>query len=177
MGVIFVIACFAHCKSCDRMVLVCWYYIQENPPLFIIVRVEWRYTSWMWKITRLRNCRRGSGMICCWSCLVKSLNLWSGEGLRAERILRRSGVAWTSGGAQIYLRESEGERHVSPSWLGSDLITTDAPCPFACRSLQKGSRKRGVGRRLFNALSLSWYSWADENLDHQCNTSFPKIHT
>ena len=70
-----------------------------NPPLFITVRVKWRYTLWPWKITRLCNCRRRSGMISCWSCLVQGWSLQNVGSLGAEKILRRSGTTWSSEGS------------------------------------------------------------------------------
>jgi len=70
--------------------------MQENSPLSITACAEWCYTLWTWKMIRLRNFRWGSEVTYCCSCLVRNWSLQSGGSLRVERILRRSGITWTS---------------------------------------------------------------------------------
>jgi len=145
--------------------------MQENPPLSITTCAKWCYTLWTWRKERLRNCRRGSGVICCWSCLVRSWSLQNEKSLRMEKILKRSSIAWTSEESYNVSRRFERWGAHVAILDGVSLTITDAPRSFTWQSLRTESWKSGVSRRPFNALSLSWCSWADEDLNHKCGSS------
>ena len=146
--------------------LLCWDYIQENLPLSITACAGC-YTLWIWRKVRLCNYRRTSGLICCWSCLVRSWSLQNGGSLGAKKILRRSGIARTSKESSDASQRSKVETYMSLSWMRSDFDYYRRPCSFACCNLWKESRKSRIGRRLFNALSLSGCSWEEDDLNHK----------
>jgi len=82
-------------------------------------RAEWCCTLWMWRKIRLCNCRRGSGVICCWSCLVLGLK-------SSEQREPRSGDDLEKVRYSIYFG---GELwHISESWKVRDT----------CRHLEQG---------------------------------------
>jgi len=76
--------------------LAYWDYMQENSPKSITARIEWCCTLWTWRRIRLHNWQQRSGVICYWSCLVRSWSFRNGGSLGAKRILKRSEITWTS---------------------------------------------------------------------------------
>ena len=110
-------------------------------------------------------------MDCYWSCLVRSWSLRNRENLGAKRIWRRSGIVWTSD-------ESSGiPRRVGRWWtcvaiLDGVIFWSIQMSPAlslvgACGWEVARSKLAGI---LFNALS-SWYSSAEEDLNHKCESS------